>query len=247
MPAGPGRRSSPAWTDAGPVNAVREDPKKRGLLYASTEKGVYVSFDDGEQLAVAASEPAGQLDPGSDRQGRRPCRRGARPRVLDPRRHRAAASDAAVDSRRGRRALQARRRVARPLEPEHRHAVAEGRADIAESSRGHRDRLLPEVGFERTGHAGSAHGDGSARSALFEHRHTGADSGRLDRAGASLLVSPAAAAGGDRRHASVPLGSAVSAARRGRRRTRRPGHSGRSRSTAHQRRRRRSWLPAHTR
>ena len=34
--------------DAGPVNAVREDPKKRGLLYASTEKGVYVSFDDGE-------------------------------------------------------------------------------------------------------------------------------------------------------------------------------------------------------
>jgi photosystem II stability/assembly factor-like uncharacterized protein len=34
--------------DGGPVNAVREDPKKRGLLYASTEKGVYVSFDDGE-------------------------------------------------------------------------------------------------------------------------------------------------------------------------------------------------------
>ena len=33
--------------DAGPVNAVREDPRKRGLLYASTEKGVYVSFDDG--------------------------------------------------------------------------------------------------------------------------------------------------------------------------------------------------------
>jgi hypothetical protein len=32
---------------AGAVNAVREDPKKRGLLYASTEKGVYVSFDDG--------------------------------------------------------------------------------------------------------------------------------------------------------------------------------------------------------
>jgi photosystem II stability/assembly factor-like uncharacterized protein len=33
--------------DAGPVNAVREDPKRKGLLYASTEKGVYVSFDDG--------------------------------------------------------------------------------------------------------------------------------------------------------------------------------------------------------
>ena len=35
--------------DAGPVNTVREDPKKRGLLYASTERGVYVSFDDGER------------------------------------------------------------------------------------------------------------------------------------------------------------------------------------------------------
>lgn len=29
------------------VRAVREDPKKRGLLYAGTEEGVYVSFDDG--------------------------------------------------------------------------------------------------------------------------------------------------------------------------------------------------------
>jgi len=34
---------------AGAVNAVREDPKRRGLLYASTEKGVYVSFDDGNR------------------------------------------------------------------------------------------------------------------------------------------------------------------------------------------------------
>jgi len=30
------------------VNAVREDPTVRGLLYAGTEKGVYVSFDDGD-------------------------------------------------------------------------------------------------------------------------------------------------------------------------------------------------------
>jgi photosystem II stability/assembly factor-like uncharacterized protein len=44
------------WTEivggmegAGAVNAVREDPKKRGLLYASTENGVYVSFDDGDR------------------------------------------------------------------------------------------------------------------------------------------------------------------------------------------------------
>ncbi|MBS1858796.1 MAG: glycoside hydrolase [Acidobacteria bacterium] len=31
-----------------PVNAVREDPKTRGLLFAGTERQVYVSFDDGD-------------------------------------------------------------------------------------------------------------------------------------------------------------------------------------------------------
>src|SRR5262249_18396516 len=31
-----------------PVNAVREDPERRGLLYAGTERAVFVSFDDGE-------------------------------------------------------------------------------------------------------------------------------------------------------------------------------------------------------
>jgi photosystem II stability/assembly factor-like uncharacterized protein len=30
------------------LNCVREDPERKGLLYACTEKGVYVSFDDGE-------------------------------------------------------------------------------------------------------------------------------------------------------------------------------------------------------
>jgi photosystem II stability/assembly factor-like uncharacterized protein len=30
------------------LNCVREDPVRRGLLYACTEKGVYVSFDDGD-------------------------------------------------------------------------------------------------------------------------------------------------------------------------------------------------------
>ncbi len=33
--------------DGAYVHAVREDPKRRGLLYAGTELGVYVSFDDG--------------------------------------------------------------------------------------------------------------------------------------------------------------------------------------------------------
>ena len=31
-----------------PVNAVREDPMRAGLLFAATERGVYVSFDDGD-------------------------------------------------------------------------------------------------------------------------------------------------------------------------------------------------------
>ncbi len=31
-----------------PVDAVREDPKKKGLLFASTERAVFVSFDDGD-------------------------------------------------------------------------------------------------------------------------------------------------------------------------------------------------------
>ena len=30
------------------VNVVREDPSRRGLLYAGTERGAYVSFDDGD-------------------------------------------------------------------------------------------------------------------------------------------------------------------------------------------------------
>ena len=33
--------------DGEPVNAVREDPKRKGLLFAATERSVYVSFDDG--------------------------------------------------------------------------------------------------------------------------------------------------------------------------------------------------------
>ena len=31
------------------VHVVREDPVRRGLLYAGTENGVYVSFTDGER------------------------------------------------------------------------------------------------------------------------------------------------------------------------------------------------------
>jgi hypothetical protein len=34
--------------DGAPVNVVREDPKRKGLLFAGTEREVFVSFDDGD-------------------------------------------------------------------------------------------------------------------------------------------------------------------------------------------------------
>jgi hypothetical protein len=36
-------------SDGGFVRVVREDPARRGLLYAGTENGVFVSFDDGDR------------------------------------------------------------------------------------------------------------------------------------------------------------------------------------------------------
>jgi photosystem II stability/assembly factor-like uncharacterized protein len=46
--------------DGGPTSSIREDPKRKGLLYAATERRVYVSFDDGDhwqslQLNMAPS------------------------------------------------------------------------------------------------------------------------------------------------------------------------------------------------
>jgi photosystem II stability/assembly factor-like uncharacterized protein len=42
-----------------PVNAVREDPKRKGLLFAGSERAVYVSFDDGEHWqALRLNMPA---------------------------------------------------------------------------------------------------------------------------------------------------------------------------------------------
>jgi len=44
------------------VHAVREDPGKRGLLFAGTEHGIYVSFDDGAQWqSIALNLPDTQV------------------------------------------------------------------------------------------------------------------------------------------------------------------------------------------
>ena len=68
------------------VHVVREDRKRRGLLFAGTQHGVYVSHNDGAQLAVAVAEPAGRSDFGY--LGRGQCDRDldARAQLLRPRR-----------------------------------------------------------------------------------------------------------------------------------------------------------------
>ncbi|MEI9955708.1 MAG: hypothetical protein WDM90_05220 [Ferruginibacter sp.] len=36
------------WIAQRPYHVVKEDPKRKGLLFAGSERAVYVSFDDGE-------------------------------------------------------------------------------------------------------------------------------------------------------------------------------------------------------
>ena len=78
--------------DDAPVNTVREDPVRKGLLFAGTERAVYVSFDDGDhwqslRLNMPATSIRDLVIHGDDR-----GRGHARPVVLDSRRHHAAAA-----------------------------------------------------------------------------------------------------------------------------------------------------------
>ena len=50
-----GRRSPTASTPATHCHVVREDPKKKGLLYLGTERGVMFSPDAGQDVEAAAS------------------------------------------------------------------------------------------------------------------------------------------------------------------------------------------------
>ncbi len=50
------RDGGKSWTEtvkglseSGPVNVVREDPERKGLLFAGTERAAYVSFNDGDE------------------------------------------------------------------------------------------------------------------------------------------------------------------------------------------------------
>jgi hypothetical protein len=66
------------------VNSVREDPKRKGLLFAGTERAVYVSFDDGDhwqslRLNMPATSVRDLLIKDNDL-----GRGDSRPRLLDP-------------------------------------------------------------------------------------------------------------------------------------------------------------------
>ena len=115
--------------DGETVNVVREDPRRKGLLFAGTERDGLRVVRRRRPLAVAAPEHGGLVGARPDRQRRRPGGGHARPRVLDPRRHHAAAADRRGVGGRRRHPLQADDGVARAVEHEHRHAVAQGRAD----------------------------------------------------------------------------------------------------------------------
>ena len=53
------------------VNSVREDPNREGLLYAGTNHGVYVTFDDGGVVAGVESGAPGYAGDGCDSGARR--------------------------------------------------------------------------------------------------------------------------------------------------------------------------------
>ena len=91
------------------AHVLREGPHRKGLLFAGTENGLYVSFDDGGRLEPLQSKlphaPVYWLDdPGALP---RPRRRHLRPRLLHPRRPERARAAHGGRARRGRAPLRA--------------------------------------------------------------------------------------------------------------------------------------------
>ena len=137
------------------ANSIREDPRKKGLLYAATDTQVWVSFDDGDHWqslrlnmpAISVRDIAGQ--------GRRyvPVLRSggrhARPRLLDSRRCDAAAPGGRCRGGVQGVSVQAGDGRPRALRHQRSHAVAAGSAGRGESAAGRAHRLLPAVAARR--------------------------------------------------------------------------------------------------
>ncbi len=79
--------------DDAPVNTVKEDPQRRGLLFAGTERAVYVSFDDGDHWqSLRLDMPATSIRDLAIKDDDLVVG-DARTRFLDPRRHHAPPAD----------------------------------------------------------------------------------------------------------------------------------------------------------
>ena len=112
-----GRGSSTACRTDQPsgsfARVIRADPKRAGLLFAGTESGMYVSFDDGDDWQSLQLNLPDHVVPRHRDQGQRSRRRHVRPRHLGARRLRGAAADDAGDRAGAGAPLQARSRGAR--------------------------------------------------------------------------------------------------------------------------------------
>ena len=106
-----GRRSSTASRPTTTSTPCARIPTRRGLLYAGTQHGVYVSYDDGDNWQSLSLNLPDVPVSDSDRRGQLDRDRDARPQLLRPRRHLGrCGSHRPRDDQRGRRPLQARRR-----------------------------------------------------------------------------------------------------------------------------------------
>ena len=76
-----------------PTRVVREDPDREGLLYAGTEFGMFISFDNGCALAAVRSQHAERADHRHQGAPQGSCRRHAGAVDVDPRRPDAVAPD----------------------------------------------------------------------------------------------------------------------------------------------------------
>ncbi len=119
----------------GYVHAVKEDPMRRGLLFAGTERGVFVSFDAGDrwqslQLNLPVTSMRDFEIHGNDLVV---ATHGRGFWVLDDMAVAAASDGRDVSARRG--AVRAERSDRRRPGRRQRHAVAEGRAASRESRR----------------------------------------------------------------------------------------------------------------